>query len=92
MDELERWMAAVVEELGVQGPADLVAARDLLLDVAREVAHAVDRPAAPVTAFLLGLAAGPGAAGLDRHAQTVRRLAAAWPGAPPAPAKANGDG
>lgn len=30
----------------------------LVLDLARVVAHAVERPAAPVTAYLLGLAAG----------------------------------
>ena len=32
-----------------------------MLDVARDVAHAVERPAAPVTAYLLGVAVGRGA-------------------------------
>jgi hypothetical protein len=32
--------------------------RDLLLDVARDAAHGVARPAAPLTTFLIGLAAG----------------------------------
>ncbi len=31
---------------------------DLLLDLARDAAHGVARPAAPVTTFLVGLAAG----------------------------------
>jgi hypothetical protein len=32
--------------------------RDLVLDLARDAAHGVARPAAPVTTFLVGLAAG----------------------------------
>ncbi|SDC51537.1 DUF6457 domain-containing protein [Nocardioides lianchengensis] len=44
----------------------------LVLDLARVVAHTVERPAAPVTAYLLGLAAG--AQGTDPS--TVEKLAA----------------
>ena len=48
--------------------AELAAALDLptgvpveqLLDVARDAAHRVERPAAPVTTFLVGLAVGRG--------------------------------
>ena len=32
--------------------------RDLILDLARDAAHGVARPAAPVTTFLAGFAAG----------------------------------
>jgi len=85
--DLDRWMAEAAEALGLTGVIDLDHTRDLLLDVAREVAHAVDRPAAPVTAFLLGLAAGRAtASGGDSgrataaHAETIRALAARWPG------------
>lgn len=31
---------------------------DLLLDVARDTAHTIARPAAPLTTFLIGIAAG----------------------------------
>ena len=57
MSTLEDWTAAVVAELGI---ADLVDAgtRDLVLDLTRDVAHNVARPAAPLTAYLLGLAVG----------------------------------
>jgi hypothetical protein len=34
---------------------------DLLLDVARDAAHNVTRPAAPVTTYLLGIAVANGA-------------------------------
>lgn len=51
---LDDWVAAVNDEL------DLAVAVDVrrLLDVARVAAHNVDRPAAPLTTFLLGYAAG----------------------------------
>jgi len=59
MSTLEDWTATVVTELGI---ADLVdrGTRDLVLDLARDVAHGVARPAAPLTAYLLGLAVGRG--------------------------------
>jgi hypothetical protein len=52
---LEDWTATVCEALGLD-PADVD--RDLLLDLTRDVAHGVARPAAPLTSFLVGLAAG----------------------------------
>ena len=52
---LADWIAELAGELGVD-PA--VLDRDLLLDVARDAAHGVARPAAPLTTFLVGLAAG----------------------------------
>ncbi len=52
---LEEWLAELAAELGV--PADS-ADVSLLLDLARDAAHTVTRPAAPVTTFLVGLAAG----------------------------------
>ena len=55
MSTLEDWTAAVVAELGV---ADAVTGgtRDLVLDLARDVAHGVARPAAPLASFAVGLA------------------------------------
>jgi hypothetical protein len=55
---LEEWIEAVCLELGLErGDLD----RDLVLNLARDVAHGVARPAAPLTAYLLGLAVGRGA-------------------------------
>jgi hypothetical protein len=72
---LDAWIVEVCEQLGV----DVAAVdRDAILDVAREVAHNVARPAAPVTTFLVGLAAGRAGASIEdvrSAAATVTRLA-----------------
>ena len=57
MSTLDEWVDAACAELGLD-PA--VVDQRVVLDLARQVAHQVDRPAAPVTAFLLGLAVGSG--------------------------------
>lgn len=49
---LEQWADEVADALSIP---DDVALQDIL-DLARDVAHAVERPAAPVTAFLIGRA------------------------------------
>lgn len=71
---LDRWVEAACAELGLQpGDCDV----RLILDLARDAAHQVERPAAPVTSFLLGLAVGRGgsaAAGAER----LRALAVRW--------------
>lgn len=79
---LDEWTALVSAEFGLDPDAVPVGA---LLDAAREVAHGVARPAAPLTTFLLGLAVGRAAAlGLsvgeasDAAVASVRRLAAEW--------------
>ncbi|MEI5584074.1 MULTISPECIES: DUF6457 domain-containing protein [unclassified Agromyces] len=56
-EALDDWVAEAAELLGLD-PADVPVAT--VLDLARRVAHGVARPAAPVTAFLLGLAVGAG--------------------------------
>ena len=57
MSTVDDWVAAVRDALGVTDEVDV----DLVLDLAREAAHAVARPAAPVTTYLLGLAVARGA-------------------------------
>lgn len=52
---LDDWAAELAAALGL--PADSVDIA-LLLDLARDAAHGVARPAAPLTTFLVGLAAG----------------------------------
>jgi hypothetical protein len=80
VNTLEEWVRQVSAELGVPEPD-----RDLVLNLAREVAHGVARPAAPLTTCLVGLAAGasggsPDAvrAAVERVAELVRR----WPADP----------
>jgi Domain of unknown function (DUF6457) len=57
MSTLQNWIAAACAELGVE---QSIVDERAVLDLARDVAHRVDRPAAPVTAFLLGVAVGTG--------------------------------
>jgi uncharacterized protein DUF6457 len=57
MPTLDEWTAQVCTELGLD-PA--LVDRDRVLDLARDVAHGVARPAAPLTAYLMGLAVGRG--------------------------------
>ena len=75
MSVLDDWLAAAAAELGVTDPVDVT----LLLDLSRDVAHGVLRPAAPVTTYLLGLAVGQGADPAEAAAR-LSALAAGWPG------------
>ena len=78
MSTLSEWVSAACAELGIdEGLADQRA----ILDLARDVAHQVDRPAAPLTAFLLGVAVGAGQP-LQPSAERLRTLAAAWQPSP----------
>jgi Domain of unknown function (DUF6457) len=56
MSILEDWTAAVCAELGIADIVDGRSAVPTVLDLARDVAHGVARPAAPLTAYLVGLA------------------------------------
>jgi Domain of unknown function (DUF6457) len=74
MTTLDSWTEQACAELGLE--AAEVDARTVL-DLARDVAHQVERPAAPLTAFLLGLAVARGQP-LGDAAERLRRLAASW--------------
>jgi hypothetical protein len=74
MSVLEDWAEVVCLEFDV--PADSVNIR-VILDLARDVAHGVDRPAAPLTAYLLGLAVAQGHP-LEAAAARISELAAGW--------------
>lgn len=74
MSTLDRWVRAACAELGVDPAA--IDSR-LVLDLARDVAHGVDRPAAPLTAYLLGVAVGQGQQAGPAAAR-IRQLAAHW--------------
>jgi hypothetical protein len=74
MGTLEDWTEALCTELGLD-PAD--GSQKVVLNLARVVAHTVDRPAAPLTAYLLGLAVGGGQP-LEETAQRIQQLARGW--------------
>ena len=75
MNVLDNWIAAVCDELDLS-PADIDP--KAVLDVARDVAHNVVRPGAPVTAYLMGVAVGRGADPADVAAR-LSSLALEWP-------------
>lgn len=53
-EALEEWLAALTAELGLDPALVPIGA---ILDIARDVAYGVARPAAPLSTFLVGLAA-----------------------------------
>ncbi|OPF82057.1 molybdenum cofactor guanylyltransferase [Streptomyces antioxidans] len=74
---LDEWIAAVKAELGIDLDVDTAA----LLDLARDAAHGVARPAAPLTTFLVGYAAaqkGGGPEALAAATEKAAALAARW--------------
>ena len=74
---LDDWTRALADELGI----DLDVDTELLLDLAKDAAHAVARPAAPITTFLVGFAAaraGGAAADVRAASAAARLLAARW--------------
>jgi hypothetical protein len=52
--DVEEWAPRIAAELGLETEIDV----DAILAIAGDVAHAVERKAAPVSAFVIGLAAG----------------------------------
>ncbi|MDN4489773.1 DUF6457 domain-containing protein [Demequina sp. SYSU T00068] len=74
--QLDAWSAALARELGIE--EESLGHTGALLDVARDAAHAVARPAAPLTTFLVGWAVGTGRVTVDEGVAAVERLAARW--------------
>ena len=76
MSGIDRWIGAVSSELGLNAvPSDT----RTILDMTKVVAHNVDRPAAPVTAYLVGIAVGRGMR-LPDALKRIQELADSWPG------------
>jgi Domain of unknown function (DUF6457) len=80
--QLDAWLREVCAALNL--PMSLIGHRLLLLDVARDAARGVMRPAAPLTTFLIGYAAGrkdqegQGDAALVDAAAITTALASSW--------------
>lgn len=67
---IQAWVSALAAELNVPAPVDSA----VILDVAKDAAHSIARPAAPITTFLQGYAVAQGA-DPQEVARTVARLA-----------------
>ncbi|MFE4018593.1 NTP transferase domain-containing protein [Streptomyces sp. NPDC059101] len=71
---LDEWITAVKAELGIDLDVDTAA----LLDLARDAAHGVARPAAPLTTFLVGYAAGRQGRDVTELTRRAAALADRW--------------
>lgn len=71
---METWINTICTELNLPSEVNV----EVILDVARVTAHKIERPAAPVTTFLLGMLV---AGGMDvkEAAAKIQDLAATWP-------------
>jgi hypothetical protein len=70
---MQTWIDVVCAELGITADVDV----DAILAVARDAAHNVERPAAPVSTYLLGVAAAKGV-DVAHAAERIGALAKAW--------------
>ncbi|MEO5711099.1 MAG: DUF6457 domain-containing protein [Nocardioidaceae bacterium] len=76
---LRDWINELCDALDIETELD----EALVLDVARDVAHGVERPAAPITTYLLGYAAavhGASPATVEELAGRASALAEKWDG------------
>jgi len=74
---LHDWIDELCDVLDIDAEVD----EGLVLDLTKVVADNVERPAAPITAYLLGYAAGLAAAnpeGVERLAARAQALAEGW--------------
>lgn len=74
---MDDWIEEVCGALAIEEDVDV----DLLLDLSRDVAHGVERRAAPVTTYIVGLAAareGNDPEAAASAARIVRALVKKW--------------
>ncbi len=71
---MDKWIAAVQKELDI----DVTVDQEMILDLARDAAHGVERKAAPITTFLLGIAIACGADPKEA-VKGLAELARKWP-------------
>jgi hypothetical protein len=86
MDTLADWTEALCAELGLDTEEGT---QKTVLNLARVVAHTVDRPGAPLTAYLLGVAVGRGES-LTATATRIQQLARDWAAAHGGPPRERG--
>jgi Domain of unknown function (DUF6457) len=76
---LHDWIDELCDALDIEAEVD----EGLVLDLARDAAHSVERPAAPITTYLLGYAAalhGANPETLEELAGRASALAESWGG------------
>ena len=73
MNELEEFIRTTCRALGID-PANVD--QDLILELTKDVAHNVVRPAAPIAAFIVGLAAGRAGGDADAVRAAAIKVAA----------------
>ena len=71
---MDKWIEAVQKELGIDVKVD----QEMILDLARDAAHGVERKAAPITTYLFGIAIA-GGADPNVAAKAIAELAGTWP-------------
>ncbi len=71
---MDQWIEAVKKELGLDAAID----KEMILNIARDAAHAIERPAAPITTYLIGFAVARGA-DAQVAAAAIEKLAKQWP-------------
>jgi hypothetical protein len=70
---LDEFLRTTCQALGID-PSTVD--RDLILDMTKDVAHNVARPAAPLSAFIVGLAAGKAGGDADAIRAAATKVAA----------------
>ena len=77
VETMDKWINAVQKELGINVEVD----QESILNLARDAAHTIERKAAPITTFLLGIAVA-GGADPKEAAKQIELLAGNWPVGP----------
>jgi hypothetical protein len=83
---LDRWLQIAIQEAGAEGVDPALLSQEavtVLLNLARDAAHGVARPAAPLATFAAGVALGQAGGGLAELSAAVERVVAAanqWAG------------
>ena len=72
---MDKWVEQLTKALELPAAVDV----DTMLDVARDVAHNVERKATPVTTYLMGVAVGGGMPE-EVVVERVRALVEGWSG------------
>ncbi|MDQ0642763.1 DUF6457 domain-containing protein [Microbacterium murale] len=81
-EDLDAWVVTLADTLGLGADEHPIG---LLLDLTRDAAHGVTRPAGPLTTYLVGLAVAQGMTVEDAAART-RATIAEWKTEPSEPA------
>ena len=74
---MDEWIEKVVSELNLQDVDITSSLMKDILAVARDAAHNIERPAAPLTTYLMGIAVAQGA-NPTHVAEQIGTLASSW--------------